>query len=53
MVGLLGARGTGLVMFWDPESREVVRWIDVEAKNVCFLQFFSFCLIRLLYLHYL
>jgi len=31
---LLGARGAGFVMFWDWESGEVVRRIDVEAKNV-------------------
>jgi hypothetical protein len=40
---LLGARGTtstGFAMFWDWESAsgEIVRRIDVEAKNVCFLQ---------------
>jgi coatomer subunit beta' len=32
---LLGARGNGFVMFWDWESGEIVRRIDVEAKNVC------------------
>ncbi|KIJ98527.1 hypothetical protein K443DRAFT_207234 [Laccaria amethystina LaAM-08-1] len=31
---LLGARGTGFVMFWDWESGEIVRRIDVDAKNV-------------------
>ncbi|KAF8814145.1 hypothetical protein BYT27DRAFT_6340070 [Phlegmacium glaucopus] len=31
---LLGARGAGFVMFWDWESGDIVRWIDVEAKNV-------------------
>lgn len=31
---LLGARGNGFVMFWDWESGEIVRRIDVEAKNV-------------------
>ena len=31
---LLGARGAGFVMFWDWESGEIVRRIDVEAKNV-------------------
>ena len=36
---LLGARGKGFVMFWDWESGEIVRRIDVEAKNVC--PFFS------------
>jgi len=29
---LLGARGTGFVMFWDWDSGENVRRIDVEAK---------------------
>jgi coatomer subunit beta' len=32
---LLGARGAGFVMFWDWETGEVVRRIDVDAKNVC------------------
>lgn len=31
---LLAARGAGFVVFWDWESGEVVRRIDVEAKNV-------------------
>ena len=31
---LLGARGSGVVVFWDWESGEVVRRIDVSAKNV-------------------
>ncbi|KIJ69714.1 hypothetical protein HYDPIDRAFT_120671 [Hydnomerulius pinastri MD-312] len=31
---LLGARGKGFVVFWDWESGEVVRRIDVEAKNI-------------------
>lgn len=31
---LLGARGNGFVVFWDWESGEIVRRIDVEAKNV-------------------
>lgn len=31
---LLGARGSGVVVFWDWESGEVVRRIDVDAKNV-------------------
>ncbi|KAH9482103.1 Coatomer subunit beta' [Psilocybe cubensis] len=31
---LLGAKGAGFVMFWDWESGEVVRRIDVDAKNV-------------------
>jgi coatomer subunit beta' len=35
---LLGARGTGFLMFWDWESGEIVRRIDVEEKNVSFLQ---------------
>lgn len=33
---LLGARGSGFVVFWDWESGEVVRRIDVDAKSVCF-----------------
>jgi coatomer subunit beta' len=32
---LLGGRGAGFVMFWDWETGEIVRRIDVEAKNVC------------------
>jgi len=32
---LLGARGNGFVMFWDWETGEIVRRIDVDAKNVC------------------
>ncbi|KAK0190304.1 coatomer protein [Armillaria mellea] len=31
---LLGARGSGFVMFWDWESGEIVRRIDVEAQNI-------------------
>jgi coatomer subunit beta' len=31
---LLGARGNGFVMFWDWESGEIVRRIDVDANNV-------------------
>jgi coatomer subunit beta' len=31
---LLGARGSGFVVFWDWDSGEVVRRIDVESKNV-------------------
>ncbi|KDQ63948.1 hypothetical protein JAAARDRAFT_27621 [Jaapia argillacea MUCL 33604] len=31
---LLAARGSGFVMFWDWESGEIVRRIDVDAKNV-------------------
>lgn len=31
---LLGARGNGFVLFWDWESGEIVRRIDVESKNV-------------------
>jgi len=31
---LLGVRGNGFVLFWDWESGEIVRRIDVEAKNV-------------------
>jgi coatomer subunit beta' len=31
---VLGARGPGYVIFWDWESGEIVRRIDVDAKNV-------------------
>ncbi len=31
---LLAARGPGFVMFWDWESGEIVRRIDVEAQNI-------------------
>ena len=31
---LLAARGNGFVVFWDWESGEIVRRIDVDAKNV-------------------
>ncbi|EMD40312.1 hypothetical protein CERSUDRAFT_110917 [Gelatoporia subvermispora B] len=31
---LLGARGSGFVLFWDWETGEVVRRIEVDAKNV-------------------
>ncbi|KNZ72668.1 Coatomer subunit beta', partial [Termitomyces sp. J132] len=31
---LLGARGAGFVVFWDWETGEIVRRIDVDAKNV-------------------
>ena len=31
---LLGARGAGFVIFWDWETGEIVRRIDVDAKNV-------------------
>jgi coatomer subunit beta' len=31
---LLAARGSGVVMFWDWESGEIVRRIDVDAKDV-------------------
>ncbi|KAF8814128.1 hypothetical protein BYT27DRAFT_6340615 [Phlegmacium glaucopus] len=31
---LLGARGAGFVMFWDRESGDIDRRIDVEAKTV-------------------
>ncbi|KAF7432578.1 hypothetical protein PC9H_004520 [Pleurotus ostreatus] len=31
---LLGARGAGFVMFWDWDSGEIVRRIDVDAKQV-------------------
>lgn len=40
---LLGARGAGYVMFWDWESGEIVRRVDVDAKNVSFFSLhFSF-----------
>jgi coatomer subunit beta' len=32
---LLGARGKGFVVFWDWESGEIVRRIDVNAKKMC------------------
>ncbi|EKM60052.1 uncharacterized protein PHACADRAFT_206262 [Phanerochaete carnosa HHB-10118-sp] len=31
---LLGARGSGFVVFWDWETGNVVRRIDVDAKNI-------------------
>lgn len=31
---LLAARGNGFVVFWDWESGEIVRRIDVDAKNI-------------------
>jgi len=31
---LLGAWGAGFVMFWSWETGEIVRCIDVDAKNV-------------------
>jgi coatomer subunit beta' len=31
---LLAARGNGFVVFWDWESGEIVRRVDVESKNV-------------------
>ena len=31
---LLGARGTGFVLFWDWESGDIVRRIEVDAKSV-------------------
>lgn len=31
---LLGAIGSGFVIFWDWETGEVVRRIEVDAKNV-------------------
>lgn len=34
---LLVARGSGFVVFWDWESGEVVRRVDVEAKDVSIL----------------
>lgn len=33
---LLGARGNGFVVFWDWETGDIVRRIDVDAKNVNF-----------------
>lgn len=33
---LLGARGSGAVVFWDWETGEIVRRIDVDARNVSF-----------------
>ena len=41
---LLGARGAGFVMFWDWETGEIVRRIDVDAKNVCHISAFTFVL---------
>ena len=40
------ARGTGFVMFWDWESGDIVRRVDVEAKNVGFLWFLSPCSVQ-------
>ncbi|KAJ3899890.1 coatomer protein [Lentinula edodes] len=31
---LLGARGNGFVIFWDWETGEIVRRVDVDAKNI-------------------
>lgn len=31
---LLGARGNGFVIFWDWETGDIVRRVDVDAKNV-------------------
>lgn len=39
---LLGARGNGFVMFWDWETGEIVRRIDVDAKNVSVFSQFLF-----------
>ena len=36
---LLGGRGSTFVVFWDWETGEIVRRIDVEAKNVRRRQF--------------
>lgn len=47
---LLGARGSGFVMFWDWESGEIVRRIDVDAKNVSIHQPPSCTLERLMVL---
>jgi coatomer subunit beta' len=41
---LLGARGAGFVMFWDWESGEIVRRINVEAKKVGITSAFLLCL---------
>ena len=46
---LLGARGTGFVMFWGWESEEIFRRIDVEARIVSFLKFLSFNPIHLFF----
>jgi hypothetical protein len=43
----LGVRGAGFVMFWDWESGEMVRRIDIEAKNVGFFRLFFFSFIGL------
>ncbi|KIK57342.1 hypothetical protein GYMLUDRAFT_46217 [Collybiopsis luxurians FD-317 M1] len=32
---LLGARGNGFVIFWDWETGDIVRRVDVDAKNIC------------------
>jgi len=40
---VLGARGKGFVIFWDWESGEIVRRIDVDAKNVNLLYMFNVC----------
>lgn len=34
---LLGARGGGFVIFWDWETGEIIRRVDVEATNVSFV----------------
>ena len=34
---LLGARGGGFVVFWDWETGDIVRRVDVEATNVSFV----------------
>lgn len=31
---LLGARGSGFVLFWDWESGEIVRRVEADATNV-------------------
>ena len=36
---LLGARGGGFVVFWDWETGDIVRRVDVEATNVSFVSF--------------
>lgn len=42
---VLGARGPGYVIFWDWETGEIVRRIDVDAKNVsnAYIQLFVVC----------
>lgn len=46
---LLSARGQGFVLFWDWETGDIVRRIDVEAKSasICF-HFFAVSLLRVI-----